>query len=441
MNKKQYNNIIDHTLKHEDTEDSLSTARAVFKNMGVALPGGDMKEVFETVKTDNYMGWKPCTMEEAQAAANKRTAAIGISDSKIVVLAADDAEEPIEPTAEVLTITDSTPAVAVAGLQYYSYSYGGCCNSGGCCGDNIDIGDYNDRYTYELVNTFGFSKTVANLIRSLYDKVDNKFCSETRLQKAWKCARVLSEFVYDNDSTINKWDDVAGSVTNVNNRRAYFVDTLGYTNYQYAILNQDLIRQHSTANTKNSVIDFCHMQYSLSARLAYSLGYDSFISNWGTGFVTGNWGYYTDEDISYLAGWFGDAILMGESGGTTSFGNDDYMSDLDAENIYRIILQGGSSVNAFSNYYATLSSCKNRAHIFKGHISYESVRSKIFYELVDTRLIELINANTNNIDLVKYYRNLLKDEEYHWNVIRTQYYDTYNFLKSLNDNRSNLINY
>lgn len=104
MNKKQYNNIIVNTLKHEHTEDSLSAARAVF-NMGVALPGGDMKEVFETVKTDNYMGWKSCTMEEAQAAANNGTAAIGISDSKIVVLAADDAEEPIESTANVLAIT------------------------------------------------------------------------------------------------------------------------------------------------------------------------------------------------------------------------------------------------------------------------------------------------------------------------------------------------
>lgn len=125
MNKKQYNNIIKNTLKRVHTEDSLSAARAVFKNMGVALPGGDIKEVFETVKTDNYMGWKSCTMEEAQAAANNGTAAIGISDSKIVVLAANDAEEPIEPTAEVLAITDSTPAVAVAGLQYYSYGYGG----------------------------------------------------------------------------------------------------------------------------------------------------------------------------------------------------------------------------------------------------------------------------------------------------------------------------
>ena len=145
MNKRQYNNIIKNTLKRVHTEDSLSAARAVFKNMGVALPGGDMKEVFETVKTDNYMGWKSCTMEEAQAAANKGTAAIGISDNKIVVLAADDAEEPIEPTAEVLAITDSTPAVAVANLQYYSYgsvSTGQGCGGGSsttCCRKAIII--------------------------------------------------------------------------------------------------------------------------------------------------------------------------------------------------------------------------------------------------------------------------------------------------------------
>ena len=153
MNKKQYNNIIRNTLKREHTEDSLSAARAVFKNMGVALPGGDMKEVFKTVKTDNYMGWKSCTMEEAQAAANSGTAAIGISDSKIVVLAADDAEEPIESTANVLAITDTTPAVAVAGLQYYSYSYGGttCQGGGGTC----------SKRTYKRENAVAYARKYA----------------------------------------------------------------------------------------------------------------------------------------------------------------------------------------------------------------------------------------------------------------------------------------
>ena len=81
MNNKQYNNVIEYTLKHEETArtgDSLGTARAIFDNMGVALPQGDMKSVYETISTNNYMGWKSCTMQEAQAAADRGTAAIGL---------------------------------------------------------------------------------------------------------------------------------------------------------------------------------------------------------------------------------------------------------------------------------------------------------------------------------------------------------------------------
>ena len=124
MNKKQYNNVIENTLKHEQTEDTLSTARAIFDNMGVALPQGDIKTVYETIKTNNYMGWKSCTIQEAQAAADKGTAAIGISEDRIVVLSANDEEQPVAQTASVMTLDENTSAFAVDGLQYYSYSYG-----------------------------------------------------------------------------------------------------------------------------------------------------------------------------------------------------------------------------------------------------------------------------------------------------------------------------
>ena len=160
MNKKQYNNIIDHTLKHENTADSLSTARAIFNNMGVALPNGDMKEVYETVKTDNYMGWKSCTMQEAQEEADNGTAAIGIGEDRIVVLAGTDEEEPVAQTTEVMTITDSTPAVAVAGLQYYSYSSGSnhcnCDGSSSSCYSNSLFNSQNKPNLYnELIAIMG----------------------------------------------------------------------------------------------------------------------------------------------------------------------------------------------------------------------------------------------------------------------------------------------
>ena len=123
MNKKQYNNVIKNTLKYEQTEDSLATARAIFDNMGVALPNGDMKTVYETISTDNYMGWKSCTMQEVQEAADKGIAAIGISEDKIVVLSANDEEQPVAQTASVMTLDENTSAFAVDGLEYYSYGY------------------------------------------------------------------------------------------------------------------------------------------------------------------------------------------------------------------------------------------------------------------------------------------------------------------------------
>ena len=127
MDKKQYNNVIDWTLKHEQsaqTEDSLATARAIFNNMGVALPSGDIKEVCETLKTDDYMGWKSCTMQEAQQAADNGDAAIAISEDRIVVLSATDDEEPVAQTASVMTLSENTSAYSVDGMRYYSYSYG-----------------------------------------------------------------------------------------------------------------------------------------------------------------------------------------------------------------------------------------------------------------------------------------------------------------------------
>ena len=146
MNKKQYNNVIENTLKHEQTEDSLSTARAVFDNMGIALPQGDIKAVYETIKTDNYMGWKSCTMQEAQEAANNGKAAIGISEDRIVILSANDEEQPVAQTASVMTLDENTSAFAVDGMRYYSYS----CGTTMACGPYVDITQTGNIGTYIL---------------------------------------------------------------------------------------------------------------------------------------------------------------------------------------------------------------------------------------------------------------------------------------------------
>mgnify|MGYP005768092351 FL=1 len=169
MNKKQYNNIINHSLQYDckDSENPLDTVRVIFNNMGIALPQGTIKEVYDTVSTDEYMGWKKCTLEEAKEAANNGIAAMGISENKIVVLSAEDDEQPAQQTASVLTLTDNTPAVAVANLQYYSYSYGS--TTGGSTEywvddyDAIYVSQYGDDGLEIVGHAYVFLKYVGNL--------------------------------------------------------------------------------------------------------------------------------------------------------------------------------------------------------------------------------------------------------------------------------------
>ncbi len=293
-----------------------------------------------------------------------------------------------------------------------------------------------DTYFDKLQSLFGFSYEEAHLIRTLYEKIDNLFPLENYMQKAWRCARLLSEFSYDSFS----FNDVAGSLTNQENRKAYFMSSLGYTESEYNTLKSALIDNHNDTN----VIDFTHLQYSLAARLAYTLNEDDDWSNLGTQIYTGNWGIYSDEDISYLGGWLGDAVLSNFYGaGQPAMKNDDYMADLDAENIYRLIMQGNSSIDAINSYYSNMNASNTRANIFLQYIPYSTVKQKIFYELIDADLyVYMTNAsNQGDIYMTRYWLNLINDEQYHFNEIKSRYPDTYDFLMSLNDRLLTMAHY
>lgn len=263
---------------------------------------------------------------------------------------------------------------------------------------------YVDRYTYELVDFFGFTSDVSLLIRDLYNRIDDHYSTQSEKYKAWVASRVLSEFTYDGGiidfgiASIDKWDDVAGSITSPSNRKSYFVETLGYSEAEYNKLNTALSSQHS--NTQTS--DFTHMQYSLSARLAYRLQKDGVFSNIYT--LSG------DETVSYLAGWLGDATLT--SNGTTSMGNDDYMADLDAENIFRRIDGGEKQVVALNNYYRLLTGQNTRATLFKSYLSYSTVENMILSKLGKTL-----------------------------NQVKESCPDTYDFLMSLKDSLAEIAHY
>ena len=267
-----------------------------------------------------------------------------------------------------------------------------------------------DKFLYELVHSLGFTEDDAKLIRILYDKVEQKLASNTYTYRAWISSRLIGGICYGNETSgMNaqfKWNDVAGKVFS-GSEEDYFVDTLEFTADEYTQLVNAIKTQHEDTDTP----DFAHMQISLSARLAYKLNLDGFFSNIGTSFSS-------DETISYLAGWLGDATIT-NSKGLTSFGNDDYCADLDAENIYRTIIAGTNRtiVEATNIYYGSLNANNTRADVFLGYIEINTVKNKIFAEFG------------------------IEDNDDPMEVIENSYPDTYDFLCSLSDLLENISNY
>ena len=289
---------------------------------------------------------------------------------------------------------------------------------------------YVDRYTYVLATEFGFDDSDALLIRDVYDKVDAAYPNESALLRAWRASRILGGIIY-NDGIEGwfKWSDVAG-IAFLGAEDNYFVNTLGFTATEYSNINTAIV--HNYNNSPNS--DFAHMQISLAARLAYQLNRNGIASNIGT--------FCSDENVSYLAGWLGDAVLLGNDG-KTNIPNGDYHADLDAENIYRLISQGATLVNATNTYYASLTPTRTRATKFLEYIDYTTVKTMIYYELIDKALQRIVDMAIaeGDIALCQYYTNLMNDEQYHIDTIRQNYPDTYDFLYSLRDGKADIEDY
>ncbi len=240
MNNKQYNNVIENTLKHEQSEDSLGTARAIFDNMGVALPQGDMKTVYETISTDNYMGWKSCTMQEAQAAADNGTAAIGISEDSIVVISANDEEQPVAQTASVMTLDENTSAFAVDGLQYYSYSYGSTTEyPGGGSSQLVLDKPYDPNYPYQ--NNFANSQIYYDYLDTYSYELRNDVVYEFTFEEFNRFRAHLSLMNYER-STSQEARQVLEDIIDIVSDMASYIPKIGIV---FSLLN--------TASTINSL--------------------------------------------------------------------------------------------------------------------------------------------------------------------------------------------
>ena len=125
MNKEQYNNIIENTLCTdlvEKNDCSLSLVKTILNKMGISLPNGNMQDVFNILQTNNYMGWRLCTLQEAQNLADKGIPAIGISKNRISILKKSNEEAPRINNKAVTSLSESTNIYSVADMLFYGFT-------------------------------------------------------------------------------------------------------------------------------------------------------------------------------------------------------------------------------------------------------------------------------------------------------------------------------
>ena len=57
--------------------------------MGVAFPHGGLGKVIQILKGQTYMGWRPCSRDDAQRYADAGIATIAIDNKKVIIIEPD----------------------------------------------------------------------------------------------------------------------------------------------------------------------------------------------------------------------------------------------------------------------------------------------------------------------------------------------------------------
>ncbi len=123
MNSKQYKNIIEWTLnnsKMDSTNNHLDIIKNIFKNMGISIPHGDYSEIYRIIGSNDYMGWRLCTYNEAQNFANNGIPVIGINENSMVVISPNEEKLLTNWKCDDI-ITNDMNSLNGKNLSYYSY--------------------------------------------------------------------------------------------------------------------------------------------------------------------------------------------------------------------------------------------------------------------------------------------------------------------------------
>ena len=343
-----------------------------------------------------------------------------------------------------------------------------------------------EEFLKNIQEQFGFDYETAQIMWDVYTQLQAKYPNATQGEIDWRFARLLGGFVYD-DGFLEEiaWPAIAGQANDQYKivqkksvpltEEEYFVDFLDIPQEDYLLLRYKVRIQNGVSGSRSAYYlpddycptteedkkqftgwknfcenatgqhfnsdeeflrywirqfnqfdgksDFAHQQITTATILATPLQKENLLV-----------GLVNDELREDLAGWLGDAVL--DDGDGISFGPDDYMADLDAENITSLMSKEGLPyLEAFNTYYEKINAGESRADIFLKDTGLDTVKQKIYSILVYPNLIAEIDIAmlTKNIPQLIKLSNLYTDDDYLLDRVKMKSEDTYNFIRSLED--------
>ncbi|MBA4536496.1 hypothetical protein H1Z61_04870 [Bacillus aquiflavi] len=288
-----------------------------------------------------------------------------------------------------------------------------------------------EEFDKHLQEEFGFGEEEVKLMNKLQEKLKERFPYASSEELDWYFTRLIGGFSYGGSESSSgdhfKWNATAGDPYTVLpqfrfDEKDFFTIFLGFSEDEYKLLRYKVRVQNQIVSLpkenslvfleKNNRINM--YKASLEDAIGKELTDTEFKIYWNeqynrmvtkgdfahqqitTATMLNNRFVLTDMKIfglgigkekkEDLAGWLGDATI----GEPPSFGKDDYIADLDAENIYYLIKEKQLSYQAAVNkYYKEVGIKYTRAELFTKHTTVENVKKQIFAELKVSNLDEL----------------------------------------------------
>ncbi|MCM1233948.1 MAG: hypothetical protein NC489_27900 [Ruminococcus flavefaciens] len=303
------------------------------------------------------------------------------------------------------------------------------------------VKDFVDELSVFLENLqeqFGFDRRTIGIIGEVYRKIQEKYADKPQKERDWYFARALSQMGdYDKKLALGKetdaWVKGAGKVYEHGEveEKIFFCEELGIDEADYKYMRQMIRLQHYiTSNSEGEYAydsvckkskknkkdfrswkktmeegigeeleddeylalykqiydavsqkgDFSHMLYTISANL---IDEGHGVENQWDNVYAPETSWNSAEERKDVTGWLGDAVYDGPTLvpiGKVSFGEDDYIADLDADNIAAIAAKEQVSLlTAVNTYYTDLQANGDeyRTQLFMENNTYEEIESTI----------------------------------------------------------------